>query len=155
MIYTIDLKIEAKTPAWAPKQGVVDVVKGLVYRVEFTFPPGCEGLAHLAVFDGGHQVWPSSLGETFCGDGQTVAFDDTYLKLAEPFQFEVYGYNLDELFPHTIYCRIGMVSGDIFMARFLPTYAYEHFMKLIEEEQKRQEERVIEVLEYPFPGKEE
>ena len=155
MSYTIDLEIPANTPAWQPEHGALTVVKGLVYRVEFEFPPGCAGLAHLAVFDGGHQVWPSSPGETFSTDRNTIAFDDTYLKLAEPFQFEVYGYNLDETFKHTIYCRIGMVSGDIFMARFLPTYAYKHFMKLIEEEQKRQEERVIEVLEYPFPGKEE
>lgn len=150
MIYSIALEILKDTKPWEPEHRALEVTKGLVYKVEFEFPDGCCALAHLAVYDGSYQVWPSTPGETFCTNGHTIAFDDTYLKLAKPFQFDFYAYNLDERFKHTIYCRIGMVAGDIFMARFLPTYAYKHFMKLIEEEQRRQEQKVIEVLEYPF-----
>jgi len=151
MIYALDFLLEKQaTPAIVEHQ-TLKVTKGLVYKVEFHFPPGCAGLAHLAVFDGGHQVWPSSPGETFHTDNFNISFEDVYMKLAAPYQFDFYGYNEDTLWPHTVYCRIAMVSKDIFMARWLPTLAYDHFIKLMREEQKMQEERRKEILAEPFP----
>jgi len=105
----------------------------------------------VVVFDGGHQVWPSTPGQTFHGGWSIVGFDDTYLKLAAPFEFKAYSWNLDDTYDHLLQVRIGMVSNEVFMARYLPTYAYDHFMKLVEAERKAQEERQAEAEETFFP----
>lgn len=119
------------------------------------FPPGCAGLAHLAVFDGGHQCWPSTSGQTYHTDGEKISFPDSYLKLAEPFQFELWGYNLDTAYDHVIQVRIGLVTNPVFIARFLPTVGYEQLAVLLKTEQVKQEEEKVEVMETPFDWIEE
>ena len=153
MIYTADVDTDGKGafPASAPMKTIIKVTKGLVYRVEIEFPPGAAGLHHVVIFDGGYQVWPSSPGQTFHGGWSLIGFDDTYLKLSAPFEFQAYSWNLDDTYPHLVQVRIGMVSNEIFMARYLPTYGYEHFLKLIEAERKAQEARERIEPETPFP----
>jgi len=151
MIYSAEIKLETTSTLTNPTQKILKVTKGLVYKVEIQFPPGCAGLAHVGIFDGAYSCWPSTPGETFNLDGSTISFDDTYLKLAEPFQFEIWGYNDDTLWPHTIHVRIGLVSGDIFMARFLPSYSWDYYLKQLKEAEEKQKEKREEVLEHPFP----
>lgn len=151
MIYSAEILLPKLAVPNPPTQKVLKTTKGLVYKVEIQFPPGCAGLAHVGVFDGAHPCWPSTPGETFNLDGSTISFDDTYLKLAEPFQFEIWGWNDDTLWDHTIHVRIGMVSGDIFMARFLPTYSWDYYMSLLAETEAKQKEAREFVLEHPFP----
>ena len=127
------------------------VTKGLVYRVEVEFPPGSAGLHNVVIFDGGYQAWPSTPGQTFHGGWSLIGFDDTYLKLSAPFEFTLYSWNLDTKYNHSANIRIGMASDEVFMARYLPTYAYDHFIKLIEAERKEQEVRAKEVITTPFP----
>jgi len=151
MIFTLDFSIPKNTPLSAPIHDVMLVSRGLIYRVEFQFPAGCAGLAYMMMADGGHQVYPSSLGEFFHTDNFTIAFDDLYLKLVSPYQFDFYGYNLDETYDHVIYCRVGMADKDEYMARFLPNLGYEQLIKLQAEETAKQEEASVAVLKSPFP----
>jgi len=151
MIYSAEILLPKLAVPNPPTQKVLKVTKGLVYKVELQFPPGCAGLAHVGIFDGGHPCWPSSIGETFNVDAYTISFDDTYLKLAAPFQFEIWGYNEDEKWPHRIHVRIGLVSEDLFMARFLPTYAWDYYLKKLKEAEQKQIEEREEILDNPFP----
>ncbi|MBA7656144.1 hypothetical protein ES703_64058 [subsurface metagenome] len=151
MIYSGEILLPKQPDQSLPTQKVLKVTKGLVYKVEVQFPPGCAGLAHVGIFDGAHPCWPSSSGETFNIDGATISFDDTYLKLAEPFQFEIWGWNEDTLWPHTIHVRIGLVSDEIFMARFLPTYSWDYYLRLLAETEAKQKEEGAAILEHPFP----
>lgn len=151
MIYTLDFTIPITATKAAPQHSVLEVTKGLVYRVEFQFPAGSAALAYMAVFDGGFQVWPSTLGEFFHTDNWTIAFDDPYLKSAAPYQFDFYGYNLDETYPHTIYARIGMVDKKIFIARFLPSVAYEMIQEELGKMEGEQEVARAQTLKEPFP----
>lgn len=151
MIYTADIVTSSGQTIEDPLVTRIKVTKGLVYRVEIEFPPGAAGLHHVVVFDGGHQVWPTTSGVTFHGGWSLIGFDDTYLKLAAPFEFTAYSWNLDDTYDHLIQVRIGMVSDEIFMARYLPTYAYEHFLKLIEIQRVEQEQRRLEIGDTPFP----
>ncbi len=151
MIYTADIETDSGQTKANPLITVIKVTKGLVYRVEIEFAPGAAGLHHVVIFDGGYQVWPSTPGQTFHGGWSIIGFDDTYLKMAAPFEFKAYSWNLDETYDHLIQVRIGMVSDEVFMARYLPTYAYDHFMTLIKAEQAAQEERLKEPVTTPFP----
>ena len=133
-----------------PLQSVLKVTKGLVYKVEVEFPPGPISLLRCQIYDGGYQVWPSTPGEYFKSDGYCISFDDTFLKLAEPFQFDIYTWNDDDTYPHGVTVRIGMVSSELFMARFLPTYGYKELSRILREEQERQEKEREGVISQPF-----
>ena len=151
MIYTADITTPHGTAKIDPVITLIKVTKGLVYRVEIEFPPGAAGLHHTVIFDGGFQVWPTSPGVTFHGGWSLIGFDDTYLKLSAPYEFTAYSWNLDETYDHSISIRLGMVSDEVFMARYLPTYAYDHFMKLIKAEAEAQEQRRLEQPDIIFP----
>lgn len=130
MIYAASITTPKK-PDWGKiKHTVLNVTKGLVYKVEFYFPSGCAGLMGVAVFDGLFQCWPSTVGEFFHSDNETIRFDDMYLKESAPFQFDCYTYNDDDLYDHLVEVRIGLVSKEVFLARFMPTKGFDYLMEL-------------------------
>ena len=151
MIYTIDFTIPKNTSKSSPKHTPLIISRGLVYRVEFQFPAGCAGLAGVIVSDGSFQIWPSSLGQWFHTDNHVIAFDDMYLKYNAPFQFDFWGYNEDETYPHTIYCRIGIADKEIFQARYLPNVAYEMMQAELNKVSAEQEAERQALIETPFP----
>ncbi len=140
MIYARNITTPKDTPSSSLKKTLLKVSKGLVYKVEFYFPGGSAGLMGVAVFDGLYQVWPSTVGEFFIGEDQTITFEDMYLKETPPFEFQCYTYNEDDTYKHLVAVRIGLVSSDVFMARFMPTRTRESFVKM---RMQMQEERKI------------
>lgn len=131
MIYTANITTTSGTTKAAPKITSINVTKGLVYRVEFYFPPGSFGLLGVAVFDGLYQCWPSTIGDFFISDNETIGFDDLLIKESAPFEFKVITYNEDDTFEHFVAVRIGLVSREVFLARFLPTKSYEYLADLL------------------------
>ena len=150
MIYTANITIPEVTPAIQPICERIKISLGLIYKVELQFPPGCGGLAHVVINDGGYQVWPSTPETDFATDDYTISFEDNYLKQADPSELQIYGYNEDEIYPHTIQVRLGVASKDEFMARYLPTMTYDYFMKLMAKKEAEEEERTKAVLAKPF-----
>jgi len=131
MIYTANITTPANTAIKAPKITRLNVTKGLVYRVEFYFPTGSAGLLGVAVCDGLFQCWPSTIGEYFRSDNETIAFEDMFIKEAAPYEFTIVTYNLDTNFEHFCSVRIGLVSKEIFLARFMPTKTHEYLADLL------------------------
>lgn len=131
LIYVANITTPKDTKLSALKKTTVHVTKGLVYKVEFYFPPGSAGLMGVAVFDGLYQVWPSSVGEFFTGEDQVIAFDDMYLKEAAPYEFQCYSYNTDDTYDHFVSVRIGLVSKEVFQARYLPQKSQAVFIQVL------------------------
>jgi len=131
MIYTATITTPKNTAKTSLLHTVLNVTKGLVYKVEFYFPSGSAGLMGLAVFDGLFQLWPSTIGEFFNSDDETISFDDMYLKQAAPYQLDIYSYNLDDTYDHSMQVRVGLVSQEVYMARWLPTLGYDYFVDLL------------------------
>lgn len=160
MIYVADITTPANTPQTSLQKTRIHVTNGLVYKVEFYFPSGSQGLMGVAVFDGLYQVWPSNIGEFFIGSEVNISFDDLYLKESAPFEFQCYTYNIDEIYDHLVVVRIGLVSNDVYMARFLPAKTFEYFTELLEkmqlerEQQEKQQQIVIESTPFKFLRKE-
>lgn len=150
MIYIANITIPKVTPAIQPVCERVKISLGLIYKVEIQFPPGCGGLAHLVINDGGYQVWPSTPGRDFATDDYTISFEDNYLKQADPSELQIYGYNEDETYPHTLQVRFGVASRDEFMARYLPTMTYDYFMKLMEKKEAEEFEATKKAEAVPF-----
>lgn len=130
MIYIANITTKNLTEQPGLTKTVMKVTKGLVYKVEFYFPSGSAGLMGVAVFDGLYQVWPSNAGEFFVGEDQQISFDDLYMKDSAPYEFQCYTYNTDTEHPHFVSVRIGLVSSDVFLARFMPTRGHDYLLKL-------------------------
>lgn len=142
MVYSVSISTDADTSEVDAIRTVLRVGKGLVWRIEAEFPPGCAGLAHLKIMDGGYQVFPASPGQSFASDGTVISFDDLYLKDSAPYQFDVLTWNLDEYYSHTLQIRIGMASSEAFMSRYMPSVSWEKFNKsMIEAAQIQQAEK--------------
>lgn len=150
MIYSFDFEIPRDTSFYNPQHNILPISEGLVYRVEFQFPSGCAGLAHIQVYDGGHQVWPSHPHNDFAGNNNTIAFDDLLMKSQPPFQFDLYGYNDDDTYHHTIFVRIGVVTQQVFMARFMPTITYDYFLEVLKRLEIEERARMAARLKDPF-----
>lgn len=140
MIYQKTITTPANTAKSVELRTVFPVVNGLVYQFELQFPPGPLGLTFVRVKDGGHQVWPTEDGEYFRGDNLIVSFEDLYLKLHPPFKFDVLTYNLDDTYDHDVILRLGVVSKDVYLARFLPHLGYREFVNMLNDLSKQQEE---------------
>jgi len=151
MIYQSTITTPANTPETNKVKTILKVTKGLVYKVEIFIPPGASGLHYIQIFDGNFQWIPTSTGESLTGDNVLIQFDDIYLKLAEPFDFQIYTWNGDDTFDHTVTIRLGMVSKEIFMARYLPTYAYDYQMKIMKQLQEQQEKLKKELVGTSVP----
>jgi len=142
VIYAATIKTVNKTDYGQVKHTALKVTKGLVYKVDFYFPAGSSGLLGVAVFDGSFQVWPSTVGEWFKSDNETIRFDDMYLKESAPYQFDIFTYNDDTTYDHTLAVRVGLVSKEVFLARFLPTKGYDYMAELTRKLQLEQEQRM-------------
>lgn len=138
MIYSKHITTVKDTAKTVLKRTVLNVTKGLVYKVEIYFPSGSAGLAGVAIFDGSYQCWPSTPGEYFIGESQLISFDDLYLKEAAPYTFQIFTYNLDDTHSHAIGVRIGLVSQDAFLARFMPTKGTEFMADLVQKLNREQ-----------------
>ena len=150
MIYWADISTPKNTAKADAQRTPLKVTKGLVYRVEVQFPRGCAGLLYCSIYDGGYSAWPSQPGEWFRGNRNTIGFDDPYLKLAEPYEFDILTYNLDDTYAHSVLVRLGLVSQEVFMARFLPSYSWKYFKKMLDEMKREEEERRKAIIEEPF-----
>ena len=122
-----------------PVATILPVCKGLIYRLEIDFPPGCCGLLHVQIFDGRYQVWPSTRGESFHGDACVVAFDDCYLKTAAPWVFKIITWNEDDTWNHTTQVRIGIASSEAFMSRYMPSITWDKFQSVLDRTALEQE----------------
>ena len=154
MIYSKAISTPKDTKKTGLKKTPLRITKGLVYKVEFDFPPGPAGLMGVAVFDGLYCVWPSNMGEFFTGDDTLVSFDDLYLKEAAPYVLDVYTYNEDDTHAHMVNVRLGLVSKKVYMARFMPSLAWREFGDMLSKilaEQKAEAEKQAEVIaDTPF-----
>lgn len=139
MIYTANITTTNEYTEASPKKTTMHVTKGLVYKVEFYFPSGSAGLMGVAVFDGLYQVWPSNVGEFFIGEDQLISFDDMYLKESAPFELQCYTYNDDEENDHFVSVRIGLVSKEVFQARYLPQKSHEVFIEVLRQMEAERE----------------
>lgn len=150
MIYPITIETAANVTQGSPTRNHLRVSKGLVYFIELYFPSGSEGLLHVSIFDGGFQVWPTAYGTSFVGDDVHFFYDDLYIKEVAPFEFTIYTWNEDTAYAHSVIIRIGLVTKDIFISRFLPSMMYKEFEKVYMNILKEQEKRRLAILKAPF-----
>lgn len=108
MFYSFDVTIPANTTAAALVVEEVDLVPGVIHRVEIQFPRGCVGLVHVQVYQEFHQVWPSNPGADLAGEGATIAWNDYHELVEGQSKLTLKAWNLDDTFPHTVTFRFAL-----------------------------------------------
>ncbi len=150
MVYQATVNTPANTTIYAPVRTTLQVTKGLVYRFHLYMPHGAMGYHHVQVHDGSYQIWPTTPGEWFWGDGIEVSWEDIYFKSSEPFTFQIVTFNEDTTYDHRIIVDIGMVSEEAFMMRYLPGLTYDKMLTVLDRMQKAQEAAQQSVITQPF-----
>jgi len=150
MIYSATITIPANTAQVDANRTLLRVTKGLLWRIEMEFPPGCSGLAYAQIFDGAYQVLPATPREGLHGDAAIIGFDDLYMKASEPFEFIIKTWNIDETWDHTVQIRLGMASSELFMSRYIPSLTMENLNKYLQDIQDSQEAVKMEQREEMF-----
>lgn len=111
---------------------VLKVTEGFVYQFELYFPPGSAGLLKVRIGEHGHVLWPWTPGEWLFGDGITVSYPESYLIGTPPYEILIEHYNEDDTYDHLFQLRLGIVTEELFIGRFLPQMAAEQYGAVIE-----------------------
>lgn len=112
----MDYWFSKSTPASTLKASALELelklTEGVITQVWMLHPEGCHGLAHAAIFEGGHQRWPNNPDEDYHGNDVPMILDDN-LAIQTPALLKLKTWNLDDTYPHTVYVRITVLRGKI------------------------------------------
>jgi len=56
----------------------MDLTAGVIHQVDVLFQNGCDHQAHVQIFQGNFQLWPSNRGKTLRGNATVVSFREFY-----------------------------------------------------------------------------
>lgn len=113
MIYVFDFETAITYGADNKLKTVLELEKGVTYKLDIVFPPGPAHLLHVQMRDALHSVWPTNADADFAGDSCTITFDDEYPLSEPPYQLEAYTWNLDDTYTHRVIIRIGVQPIEI------------------------------------------
>ena len=88
------------------------LTEGIITQVWMFHPEGCQGLAHAAIFEGGHQLYPHDREASYHGNDVPMIWVDEY-ELKVPALLKLKTWNVDETYSHTVYVRITVLRGRI------------------------------------------
>ena len=108
MIYVQPLDIPANTPASAPLTATMQLSSGTITLVAIQFPSGVNALAHLQIWNGLHQLFPTNQDGDFATGAETIVWDEQEVLELSPFALTLIGWNTDTVYDHTITVRIAM-----------------------------------------------
>lgn len=150
MIYLADILTPANTSVINPLVTRLPVTKGLIYHIRVYMPHGAMGLHGGAIYDGSYQIWPSTQGTFFRGDGLDMDFDDLYIKNIAPYELQIKTWNLDDTYEHLIMLYISLVSNEAFISRFMPGESYDKMLQVITDMTEKQEVEKAEIIKNAF-----
>lgn len=111
MNYSSELTIPPNTSQLNPVTASVEMLPGTVTRVRLDFPPGCFGLARVEIWHKSFKLWPSSPMSYFAGDTFPIEWPEDYQLVEAPFTLTIKGWNLDNVYPHTVTVRFAVLTG--------------------------------------------
>ena len=143
MIYQLTKTFSKSGTEGVFEKECLQLTRGLIWKFEVYFPPGSCGLVRIKLMENEHQLYPSTPDELFRGENNTISFDDTYLIKDPPFVLTLQGYNLDTVYDHVVFVRIGFTSKDDLILRYLPPSLNE-IIDMLNQSTIQQQEKVVE-----------
>ena len=117
MIYHFTISTPANTSKSNPQLTRLKLSRGVIHQIDIFIPAGHEGLAHLVINRGLHQVWPSNYGEDFNGDDSDISFREHYRLTKAPYLLECYTWNEDTSYAHSFILRVGILPEEVIVRR--------------------------------------
>lgn len=106
MIFSFDITTPKNTPPETPLKTVLDITKGVIHHWIIFFPPGHWGECRVRVRRGSDYILPINPESFISGDNFKFSGDDFIYIRSEPYKLDVYTWNIDPQFEHTIYIQI-------------------------------------------------
>ena len=131
MFYDFALTIPAGTAKSSPAVQRMKMTHGVIHDVRIYYPPGPRGEVDVAIFEGGHQVYPTNRGGSFNADNVYINFGDYYELFDAPYELTAKGWAPDADYDHTIRIEIGLIESKIALASLTVARGLERFFKAI------------------------
>lgn len=109
MLFTDKLTLPANTAATSPVDQDLAISRGVISWVSVFFPPGCEGLVHLAVYHRDHRIFPSQESMSLTGDRFPIEWSEYYECYNPPYTLKLRGWNEDDTYQHIVTVRIAIL----------------------------------------------
>jgi len=112
MRYLLALTIPANTPATAPVEDTLAVAHGTLIQAVIQIPPGSAGLAGVRILRYRDPIVPATPQAWITGDGDVFPIPESRPIHEAPYELIVQGYNLDDLYEHTITVHVDVMPED-------------------------------------------
>jgi hypothetical protein len=112
MIFIFAIDTPANTPATHKVGTNLQLSAGKITEVHLQFPPGLDGLAHISINDGLHQLWPTNPEADFCTSEDVIIFAEDIDIGPDSNSLTAYTWNLDDTYDHTITVRIVVATPE-------------------------------------------
>ena len=91
------------------KRTLLRVGPGVVDKIDVAYPPGPQGLLHVAIYREGALLWPVNDDDGFAWDDFTLTWNPLYRLDDEPLAFQAFTWNEDDTFAHQVVIRMNIV----------------------------------------------
>lgn len=105
MRYFGSVTVPADTSAANPATAEVEVCFGTIAEFYRLIPPGCAGMVRLQVFHQTRQIFPTTPGESYIGDGSEVLGLAGVVVDEPPTILELRAWSPGSTYQHVIYCE--------------------------------------------------
>ncbi len=110
MYYFIPCTVSKAIPVDNPQLFILPIAQGTIERIDLEYPAGCCGLVGIRVINEDWQLVPWNTDQWLSSDDRTFQLPLDYAVTQPPYRLVIYGYNLDDVYNHTI--RIGVMLNE-------------------------------------------
>lgn len=105
MWYRGSINVPAGTARAAYESETIEICPGVITKFYRLFPPGCAGLVGMQVWHQTRQVFPTTPGTFYLGDGSEI-LGEASVDVVEPeYLLELRAWAPDADYDHVIYCE--------------------------------------------------
>lgn len=128
MWYRGSLTVPANTARAAYVSALIEVSPGTITKFYRLFPPGCVGQVSLQVYYQTRQIFPTTPGQAYLGDGSEI-LGDASVELDEPeYVLALRGWSPGTSYQHIIYVEFYIARPAV----YVPVVAERVFVSLPE-----------------------
>jgi len=114
--YCVDLEIPKNTPETNPVEVELTVREGVVTRWLILIPAGHQSLARMRILYGLEPLLPAHEDVWIRGEDESLNVEDFFDPPEQPYRLRFQGWNEDDTYDHTFYCRVVVLPRQIAIA---------------------------------------
>jgi hypothetical protein len=109
MIYETRVTVPPNTLEVDAIEETIAIHPGIVNKLFVLWPRRTAGLGHCQIYWKAHQLWPTTPGSDFAGNGIPMEFPEELSINETPYELTVKAWNEDDTYPHTVTVQVGII----------------------------------------------